>query len=137
MKVIVKSSRIENIKNEQFMYYNDHNFIFKAIAAYTCPEFLFELNIMQHILAGLEKFDNIVYNNIYDSIRTSTVVLLVITVCGLVVIVSASIMTYRTVIETNEELNELVDIIFIIPPAIINMIPQFKRFIETSSFDVE
>ncbi|OUM68445.1 hypothetical protein PIROE2DRAFT_58097 [Piromyces sp. E2] len=137
MKVILMKSKIKNIKNTQYIYYNDHNFIIKAISAYTTPEFLFELNIMQHILAGLEKFDSILYNNIYESIRTSVITLLIITIVGVVLIISAALMTYRTVVETNESLNELVDIIFIIPQSTINMIPQFKRFIETSSFEEE
>ena len=60
-----------------------------------------------------------------------------ITIVGVISITTATIITYRTVIKTNEMMNEIVNIIFVIPTSTINMIPQFKKFVETGSFDEE
>ncbi|ORX48390.1 hypothetical protein BCR36DRAFT_405014 [Piromyces finnis] len=137
MKIIAYKSRIKDIKNEQYMYNNDHNYILKAINAYTCPEFLFELNVMQHIIGGLEKFDKIVYDKIYESIKAASSNLVLTTLLGILLITISSFITYRSVIDANKKIIELINVIFIVPQSTVNMIPQFKRFIETSSFEEE
>jgi len=85
----------------------------------------------------LVKFDNILYNNIFESIQGTILYLMFITIVGVISITTATIITYRTVIKTNEMMNEIVNIIFVIPTSTINMIPQFKKFVETGSFDEE
>jgi len=134
-KSILSMTRIENYKNMDIMYGPPEDIFFKLINTFTHIEFQFSLDGMPHIFAGLEKYDHILYNNVYESINGTLLYLLCITMVGVISIVTASIVTYKTVIKTNEILNELVNVIFIIPPSTINMIPQLKRFIETGSFE--
>jgi len=134
-KAILKTSNIEKYKNIETMYGPPENMILKVIDAYANGPFAFEIDSITHIFYGLEQFDDILYNNVYESINGTLLYLTFITIAGVISIVTASIVTYKTVIKTNEILNELVNVIFIIPQSTINMIPQFKRFIETGSFE--
>jgi len=134
-KAILSTTRIEKYKNIDIMYGPPEDIFMKLINTFTHIEFQFSLDGMPHIFAGLEKYDHILYNNVYESINGTLLYLLCITMVGIISIVTASIVTYKTVIKTNEILNELVNVIFIIPPSTINMIPQFKRFIDTGSFE--
>jgi len=136
-KVILKKSRVKLYKTEDNIYGEGENYVNKVLHAFDTPEFMFELYIVSHIFDGLVKFDNILYNTIFDSIHGTIIYLTFITMLGIVSITTATIITYRTVIKTNEMMNELVSILFIIPTSTINMVPQFKRFLETGSFDEE
>jgi len=136
-KAILKKSRVKNYKTEENIYGEGENYINKVINAFNSPEFYFELLIVQHIFDALVKFDNILYNNIFESIQGTILYLMFITVVGVISITSATIITYKTVIKANEMMNEIVNIIFVIPTSTINMIPQFKKFIETGSFEEE
>ncbi len=134
-KAILYKTKIEKYKTNEIMYGPPENMVPKLLNAYSGIEYQFELEAITHIFVALEKFDDIVYNNVYESINGTLLYLLLITMVGVISIVMASIVTYKTVSKTNEILNELVNVIFIIPPSTINMIPQFKRFIETGSFE--
>ena len=134
-KTILSKTNIKQYKTMDLIYGPQEDMLSKIIYAYSDNPFQFELDIIQSIFTGLEKFDDILYNNIYESINGILLYLTFITIIGVISIITASIVTYKTVIKTNEVLNELVNIIFIIPSSTINMIPQFKRFIETGSFE--
>ncbi|ORX47805.1 hypothetical protein BCR36DRAFT_355165 [Piromyces finnis] len=136
MKSILYSSNIKNFKTMDHMYKNIYDNT-RLFLAFGNVDFYFELLAIEHLFAGLEKFDAILYENLYSSIKSTMAYLVFIIFVGIILISIAFIMIYSMIKSTNERLTELVNMIFIVPPSTINMIPQFKRFIETSSFEEE
>jgi len=97
--------------------------------------FLFIDNSFPHIIGGLDKFGSALYEQLYKSIRSLTLYLIIIIIISLFVLTLTFFVTYRTILSILHSLNELVNIIFIIPTSAFNMVPPLKKFIETSSFE--
>jgi len=135
-KVILKSSKLKDFKTYDHMYKNIYDNT-RLFMAFQSSDFYFELVAIEHLFAGLEKFDTILYDMLFESIRSTMVYLIIIIFVGISLISLAFLIIYKMIKSTNENLNELVNLIFIIPPSTINMIPQFKRFIETGGADEE
>ncbi|ORX80700.1 hypothetical protein BCR32DRAFT_19092 [Anaeromyces robustus] len=137
LKAIIKSVDIKESRSIEHMYGSTDisSYIYKVFAAFADANFNFELNSINHIFAGLEKFDEIMYEIVFESIRSTLLYMVTITIVGIIIIGITIIISYRVIITTNETLNELVNVIFLIPQSTVNMIPQFKRFIETGSFE--
>jgi len=135
IKAILSLSRIKKYKVPEHMYGKIENFVSLIFTAFAEPNFAYELSSVQILFDGLERFDAILYNDLFNSIRVTLLYLIIIIFIGIFFISISAVITYKMIKSTNEILNELVNMIFIIPTSTINMIPQFKRFVETGSFE--
>jgi len=133
-KSILHSSNPKEFKTYDHMYKNIYDNT-RLFLAYQDIDFLFELFAIEHLFAGLEKFDTILYDMLLESIRSTMMYLIAIIFVGVALISVAFLIIYRMIKSTNENLNELVNLIFVIPQSTINMIPQLRRFIETGGAD--
>jgi len=137
-KSTLYNSHIHEYKTEEHIYGSiveaDQKYL---LACFADGDFLFQFNIIDHLIAGLLKFDSILYDNLFETVKSTMLYLVFIIIGGVVLIIISFIISLRTIRRTSESLNELVNTIFVIPTSTINMIPQFKRFIETGSFDEE
>ncbi|OUM61736.1 hypothetical protein PIROE2DRAFT_12191 [Piromyces sp. E2] len=137
-KATLYGSHIIEFKNEDHMYgsiiESNLDFILKC---FDDGNFLFQFNTADHVIGALTKFDDLLYDNLFQSLKSVSLYLVFIVIGGTILIIISFFITYRTIKLTSDTLNELVNMIFIIPTSTINMIPQFKRFIETGSFEEE
>ncbi|ORX63805.1 hypothetical protein BCR32DRAFT_251418 [Anaeromyces robustus] len=138
LKAILANVDLKKWKTEDHLYgptTTSYEYILKVIDSFADINFSFELNSINHIYSGLEKFDAIMFDLIFDSIKSTLSYLVIITIVGVILIIFAVIVGYKMITATNKTLTELVNVIFLIPQSTINMVPQFKRFIETGSFE--
>ncbi|ORX50292.1 hypothetical protein BCR36DRAFT_57982 [Piromyces finnis] len=137
-KSTLHKSQIRDIKNEENIYGSiatlNNEFLLECFGN---ANFLFQHKVIDHLIAGLIKFDNILYENLFQSMKTTLYNLILIIICGIILIILSLIISLRAIRKTSETLNELVNMIFVVPTSSVNMIPQFKRFIETGSFEEE
>jgi len=137
-KSVLYKSHVHDYKNEDHIYNSniesDMDFILKC---FDDTDFLFQFYIIDHLGAGLLKYDKIVYNNMFTSIRSTILFLILIFFVGMFLIIVSFIISIRSIKKASQILNELVNMIFVVPTSTVNMIPQFKRFIETGSFEEE
>jgi len=137
-KNILLQSHIKNYRNGEYIYHKviDSPAEFKENCL-NSNDFQFQTEMWEHVIGGLKKFDNFQYDDVFNSIKDAIIYILIIFGIGGLLVNGSFIMYYRSIIITNRILNELVNIIFLIPPNTINMVPQFKRFVETASFEEE
>ncbi|OUM67884.1 hypothetical protein PIROE2DRAFT_58476 [Piromyces sp. E2] len=135
---IVQSVNIKDYKTNENLY---ENFL---VGSKECiercfmnPNFYFIYSILDHAIAALKKSEEVLFSNVMQSVRETMTYLIFIILLDIILFIVSFVITYRVMKSTNKILEELVNIIFLIPQSTINMIPQFKRFIETGSFEEE
>jgi len=101
------------------------------------PEISFQIYTLPHILGGLTKFSNIMYDNVQESIRSIMLYIIVIFMITGGFVSGSFFLTFKIILKTKKSLEELANIVFLVPQSTINMVPQYKRFIETASFEEE
>jgi len=137
---IVQGARIENYRTSNVLYRKDFPTSEELSKRFTenvlgNSDFLFIYKMLDHCMAALLKSEAVLYNKIVSSIRTTIIYLMYIVLLDIVLYILSFVTVYRSTKTTNKILDEMVNVIFIIPQSTINMIPQFKRFVETGSFE--
>jgi len=133
---ILRSANIKDYRTEEHMYYEVSDCVDRFVNdAFNNPHFLFIYKIIDHIIAGCLKSEEVLFDHVLESVKSSIELLILMIAIGVVLYFISFIIAYRLMKNTNKILEELVNIIFIVPQSTINMIPQFKRFIETGSFE--
>ncbi|ORX43646.1 hypothetical protein BCR36DRAFT_586578 [Piromyces finnis] len=134
---IVRSSILKNYKNMDHLYNSSVTPEDVLKKCFGNPDFYFLYKMLDHSLAAMIKSESILFENIKGSVKKIMMLLLLAIFGDIIFYITSFLIAYKDIHTTNKILNELVNIIFIIPQSTINMIPQFKRFIETGSFEEE
>ncbi|ORX77653.1 hypothetical protein BCR32DRAFT_270507 [Anaeromyces robustus] len=132
---IVNMAKIRNYKKD---YDNVNNEITAEKFMNNClgnPYYLFQFKMLDYILPTVLKLEGILYDKNVDTVKSTLFNMIYIIALGIILYIISSILTYKIVQSTNKTTNELVNIVFLIPQTTINMIPQFKKFIESGSFE--
>jgi len=133
---ILRQADIKEYRTEEYMYHEVLDSADRFLdVAFKDPNFLFIYHMTDHIIAGCLKSEEVLYDHVLEFVKSSLLTLILMVVIGVVLYFISFIITYNLMRNTNKILEELVNIIFIIPQSTINMIPQFKRFMETGSFE--
>ncbi len=133
---ILRSANIKKFRTEEHMYNEILDSSDRFINdAFKNPHFLFIYNMIDHIIAGCLKSEEVLFEHILNSIKTSIITIILLIIIGIILYLISFIISYKFMKAVNKILEELVDVIFIVPQSTINMVPQFKRFIETGSFE--
>jgi len=137
---IVQAARIENYRTSNVLYRKDFPSSEELGKRFTenvlgNSDFLFIYKMLDHSMAALLKSESVLYNKMVASIKSTMIYLIYVILLDIVLYIVSFVTVYKSVKTTNKILDEMVNVIFIIPQSTINMIPQFKRFVETGSFE--
>jgi len=137
-KTILYQSNLKKCKSYDFIYKPLTTPIgISMMISVQNPEVSFQIYTMNHILGGLTKFSNIMYDNVQNTIKTIMLYIFAIFMITGGFVSGSFFITFKIILNTKKVLRELVNIVFLVPQSTVNMVPQFKRFIETGSFEEE
>jgi hypothetical protein len=91
---------------------------------------------MFHIVVGLQEFDQLLLDYVEDSSETTFILVIVLFVVSAIISPYIYFTSLKKMAKVKMiEMEELVNIVFTIPQSTINIVPQYRRFIETSEIN--
>ncbi|ORX87598.1 hypothetical protein BCR32DRAFT_147198 [Anaeromyces robustus] len=99
------------------------------------PDFLFQYKVITHCINGLDKFYNALFDSQFETVRSALYSMIIFIFIDSFLLFISYVISYRSIISNSKILCEIVNVVFLIPEDIINMVPQLKRFIDTASFE--
>ncbi|ORX86349.1 hypothetical protein BCR32DRAFT_290074 [Anaeromyces robustus] len=96
----------------------------------------FQNHTMNHIISGLQEFDQLLLDYVESSSTTTFIVMIVLFVVSAIISPYIYFTSLKKMAKVKIiEMEELVNIVFTIPTSTINIVPQYRRFIETSEIN--
>ncbi|ORX43142.1 hypothetical protein BCR36DRAFT_146999 [Piromyces finnis] len=91
---------------------------------------------MNHIVSGLQEFDTLLLDYIGLQTKSSYIFVIVLFIVSAVISPYIYFSSLKKMAKNKMiEMEELVNIVFAIPTSTINIVPQYRRFIETSEIN--
>eukprot|EP00833_Pecoramyces_ruminatium_P005484 jgi/Orpsp1_1/1179516/evm.model.c7180000069650.1 len=91
---------------------------------------------MFHIIAGLQEFDQLLLDYVDNSSDNTFLYVIILFICSAIISPYIYFTSLKKMAKIKMvEMEELVNIVFTIPTSTINIVPQYRRFIETSEIN--
>jgi len=91
---------------------------------------------LQHIVSGLQEFDVLLLDYVDNATKKSYIIVIILFVVSAIISPYIYFTSLKKMAKVKMvEMEELVNIVFTIPTSTINIVPQYRRFIETSEIN--
>jgi len=91
---------------------------------------------MDHIVSGLQEFDVLLLDYVDQNTKSSYIFVIILFVLSAIISPYIYFTSLKKMAKNKlVEMEELVNIVFTIPTSTINIVPQYRRFIETSEIN--